>query len=188
MEERVRLTATTLRGIAHPLRMRLLGLLRDEGPSTATKLAERTGQSSGATSYHLRQLAAYGFVAEVPDQGTGRERWWQATHRSLSLEAHDAREAPEEAEAYMRSVAALYADVVDRWLGNMPAMPPEWDQAATLSDWRLKLTAEEAARLLEQMETLIRQYRRDDAEGPVPEGAEFVALQIQLMPFLGRAS
>jgi DNA-binding transcriptional ArsR family regulator len=63
-EDQVRLRAEMLRGIAHPLRVRLLDLLREDGPSTATRLAERTGQSSGATSYHLRQLAAYGFVVE----------------------------------------------------------------------------------------------------------------------------
>jgi predicted transcriptional regulator len=59
----------SLRGLAHPLRLHLLGLLRADGPATASQLAARTGQSSGATSYHLRQLAAYGFVVE--DTGRG---------------------------------------------------------------------------------------------------------------------
>src|SRR4051812_14770407 len=51
-----------LRALAHPLRNRLLGLLRLDGPATASRLARVVGESSGATSYHLRQLAAYGFV------------------------------------------------------------------------------------------------------------------------------
>ena len=41
----------------------------------------RTGESS-ATSYHLRQLAAYGFVVEDPGHGRGRERYWRAVERS----------------------------------------------------------------------------------------------------------
>jgi DNA-binding MarR family transcriptional regulator len=188
MEEKVRLSATTLRGIAHPLRLRLLGLLREDGPSTATKLAERTGQSSGATSYHLRQLAAYGFVSELTDQGTGRERWWQATHRGMSLEAEDIRNAPEEAETYMRLVAAQYAERVERWLNDLPLATPEWDRGATLSDWRLRLTPEEATRLMAEMQALIAAYRRDEEGVPAPEAAKRVALQIQLMPFLGDAS
>ncbi|NEE24033.1 helix-turn-helix transcriptional regulator, partial [Streptomyces sp. SID7982] len=49
--------ARTLRSLAHPLRIRLLNTLREFGPATASKLGERLGESSGATSYHLRQLA-----------------------------------------------------------------------------------------------------------------------------------
>ncbi|MGW1769551.1 ArsR/SmtB family transcription factor, partial [Streptomyces sp. NPDC002073] len=74
------LDARTLRGLAHPLRIRLLGALRHDGPATASRLAERLGESSGATSYHLRQLASYGFVEDAPEHGKGRERWWRAAH------------------------------------------------------------------------------------------------------------
>ncbi|HZB35626.1 MAG TPA: helix-turn-helix domain-containing protein, partial [Gaiellaceae bacterium] len=52
----------TLRAFVHPLRNRLLGALRIDGPATASELARRFDESSGATSYHLRQLARYGFV------------------------------------------------------------------------------------------------------------------------------
>src|SRR3712207_9537790 len=62
-------------------RSALLALLRSEGPSTASRLGQRIGESSGTTSYHLRQLAGLGFVEEVPGQGTARERWWRARHR-----------------------------------------------------------------------------------------------------------
>ena len=41
---------------------RIIAVLRREGPATATTLAERLGESSGATSYHLRSLARAGFV------------------------------------------------------------------------------------------------------------------------------
>ena len=64
------LDARSLRGLAHPLRMRLLTALRRGGPATASQLAEKLGESSGATSYHLRQLAAHGFVEDAPEQ------WW----------------------------------------------------------------------------------------------------------------
>ena len=66
--------ARTLRGLAHPVRVRIIGMLRQDGPSTATKLGERLGLSSAATSYHLRQLATYGFIAEADELGQGRER------------------------------------------------------------------------------------------------------------------
>ena len=47
----------TLRALTHPLRTRLLGALRVDGPATASELGRRFGESSGATSYHLRRLA-----------------------------------------------------------------------------------------------------------------------------------
>ena len=133
--DHVRLTPETLKALAHPLRVRLLNLLREQGPATATRLAELTGQSSGATSYHLRQLATYGFVEEDEGQvATGRERWWKAAHARTRLEATEARQAPAETEAYLRSVALLYAERTERWLAEAPLLTPEWDTGATLSD------------------------------------------------------
>lgn len=73
-----------LKAVAHPLRVRLLGELRTNGPATATELAGRLGESSGATSYHLRQLARYGFVEADPDRRDRRERRWRAIHRFTS--------------------------------------------------------------------------------------------------------
>ena len=54
-----------LRALAHPLRTRLLGQLRFHGPATASQLGRAVGESSGATSYHLRQLEACGFDEEI---------------------------------------------------------------------------------------------------------------------------
>jgi len=185
-ETRVPLTAHNLRGIAHPLRVRLLNLLREDGPSTATRLAERTGESSGATSYHLRQLALYGFTEEDPGQTGGRERWWRATSRSTSLEGPTLRSSPAEAETYLRAVASEYADRVDRWLSGITALPDEWDAGATLSNWRLRLTAAESTRLLAELEAVIDRYRPDTAESTGDADGERVVLQVQLMPFLDR--
>ena len=72
----IELDARTLRAIAHPLRMRMLGILRTEGPATATSLAARLGESSGTTSWHLRQLAEHGFIEEDSERGNRRDRWW----------------------------------------------------------------------------------------------------------------
>ncbi|MEC3952546.1 helix-turn-helix domain-containing protein [Nocardia sp. CDC153] len=66
-----------LRLLAHPLRRRIEEELRG-GPVNATSLAAALGESSGLTSYHLRQMAKYGFVEEVPELSNGKERWWRA--------------------------------------------------------------------------------------------------------------
>jgi DNA-binding MarR family transcriptional regulator len=74
-----------LRGLAHTQRLRILKVLRADGPSTATKLAERLGTNSGALSYHLRQLARHGFINEEPSLGNRRERWWSAAEEAASV-------------------------------------------------------------------------------------------------------
>ena len=70
------LGAREVRALAHPLRLRMLESLHD-GPATASMLARELGESSGATSYHLRALAAAGLIVEDLDRRKGRERWWK---------------------------------------------------------------------------------------------------------------
>jgi predicted ArsR family transcriptional regulator len=175
----------TLRGVAHPLRIRLLGLLRRDGPSTATRLAERTGVSSAAASYHLRSLGAYGFVVEDdgPPDKHGRERWWRAAHRGTWIE-----EVPPDPEGletyveYLRAVAYSYTQRIDTWLDELSSAPAGWRQAATLSDVMLRLSEEEAEDLHRRLETLLAQYRRHDPAQAGPAGTLPVAVQWQILP------
>ncbi|MFB9237410.1 helix-turn-helix domain-containing protein [Plantactinospora siamensis] len=189
--EIVRPDATSLRGLAHPLRVKMLTALREHGPATATLLAQRLGQSSGVTSYHLRQLAQHGFVVEDPDRGAGRERWWKAAHRGTSLGYEVSREAPGDVETYLRAVAALYIDRIDHWLSEWPALQGDWDGdwegTGTLSDQRLRLTPAESRELKEEILALVERYRKDDPDSPAPPGTEPVILQWQVMPFIRAA-
>lgn len=70
----------TLKAVSHPLRMQLLGALRRRGPSTASELARELGESSGSTSYHLRQLERFGFVGDDDEQPSRRERRWKSLY------------------------------------------------------------------------------------------------------------
>ena len=114
-----------LRALSHPVRLRMLGLLRTEGPATATTLAQRLGLNTGATSYHLRQLAQHGFIEEDTERGNGRDRWWRA--------AHDSHPAPtsaekgstdEDVEAYLTTVALLYGDKLRAAVAEMHGLRP----------------------------------------------------------------
>jgi DNA-binding transcriptional ArsR family regulator len=184
MSGEIKLDPRSLRGIAHPLRVRMLGLLRAYGPATATGLAERLGQSTGATSYHLRQLAAYGFVVEDAERGVGRERWWRAAHQRTMLDSATIARSPADAEAYVRAVAASNADQVERWLDEGLPAEPNWTGVGTLSHWRFRLSPAEAAELHTEIFALVERYRWDEADTPAPADAESVVLQVQLMPFL----
>ncbi len=174
------LTPTSLKALAHPVRVRLLGLLRADGPSTATALAGRLGESSGTTSYHLRQLAAADFVVEDAGRGNARERWWRAAQDSTRLEPHEIGDDPATLAAvdiYMGAVAHGYAMRVSTWLREGRTWPRRWYTAATLSDAQLSLSAAELKRLNAQLEELIESYRR-----PARKGDESVAVQYQSFP------
>lgn len=184
----------SLRGLAHPLRLQLLGLLRADGPATASQLAVRTGQSSGATSYHLRQLAAYGFVVEDADRGTGRDRWWRAAHRGTRFTLPE--DADEESRAlgeeYLRVVADANARQVQATIAGLATLDedlgPGWSDAFTLSDMLLRLTLGEARALVAELRDLARRYRSDDPESSAgaPANARRVVLQFQVLPSVSK--
>ncbi|AGL20535.1 winged helix-turn-helix domain-containing protein [Actinoplanes sp. N902-109] len=182
------LDARTLRGVAHPLRLRLLGSLRHEGPQTATQLAARFGESSAATSYHLRTLAAHGFVADAPELGRGRERFWRAVHRSTWYDV-PGPDAPERelGAAYLRTVARMYAENIERSVDELADGPHEWARVASMSDLTLTLSAAETKQLADDMMALLVRYR-DRAAERTGEDAERLAVttQFQILPRRGR--
>ncbi|MGH3402695.1 MAG: winged helix-turn-helix domain-containing protein, partial [Streptosporangiaceae bacterium] len=63
-------------GLGHPLRAALLDLLSRRATLTSTQAAAELGESSGACSFHLRQLERYGQIEAVPGQH-GRARPWR---------------------------------------------------------------------------------------------------------------
>src|SRR3954449_11685275 len=65
-----------LRAMAHPFRLRLLDLIVRRGTVTSAEAAEATGESTASCSFHLRQLAKYGFI-EPADPRNARERPWK---------------------------------------------------------------------------------------------------------------
>ncbi|ONK14538.1 helix-turn-helix domain-containing protein [Streptomyces sp. MP131-18] len=180
-----RAVADGLRSLAHPVRVRLLGLLRRHGPATATGLARDTGLTSGATSYHLRRLAAAGLVEEADDRGNARERWWRSTYRATHL--HDARPAghePGAAPARLRAVAAAHAVRVQQTVGELEALPVEWRQVVDLGDVPLLLTPEEAGRLRAELWDLVGRFRRDvpALRATAPADAARVTVMAHVLP------
>ncbi|WP_316525371.1 ArsR/SmtB family transcription factor [Kitasatospora brasiliensis] len=179
----VSLTAESMRAMAHPVRLRVVGLLRKHGPSTATRLAAELGINSGATSYHLRQLAAAGFVVEDESRGNARERWWRSAHRLTLWSVEEmADEQLGEAAGYLRSVLAAHTLAAQRSLDAFEAMPRDWRKALNLSDMVLQLTPAEAERLSGELSEVIRRYRWVGAEGPVPEGSQQVSVVVHVLP------
>ncbi|MFE2979122.1 ArsR/SmtB family transcription factor [Streptomyces sp. NPDC059258] len=183
-ERDIQLDTARLRVLAHPLRVNVLALLRQRGPSTATRIADELGINPGSASYHLRRLAAGGLIVEAPERGTGRERWWESAHRQS---IHDPAIGPaaqrEAGRAYTQAVALACVDRLQKAAEEVPLLPVEWYEASVYGDFALWLAPEDVGRMRAEMFEVISRYRHSQADAP--QGAVPVSLQVQAFPVPG---
>ncbi|HEY9290789.1 MAG TPA: helix-turn-helix domain-containing protein [Microlunatus sp.] len=183
----IELDTATLRVLAHPMRVSVLRLLRQRGPSTATRLAAELGINPGAASYHLRRLAAGGLIVEDEERGTGRDRWWTAVHRqSIYDPAAAPVEQREVGRTYTHAVALAAIQRLRRAAEEIPRLPEEWAEVSTYADFTFRLTPDELDGLrAELLEVLHRYQQRQAAESGSSAGAIPVSLQVQAFPVPG---
>ncbi|MFV2144721.1 helix-turn-helix domain-containing protein [Isoptericola sp. G70] len=195
-----KLDATRLRGLSHPLRVRILDLLQVHGALTATGLAELLGESSGSTSYHLRQLAKHDFVREVEGRGTARERWWEAAPGGFSIGPED------EDDAGLRTTKTLVNAEFERGRQEkiwqlLHAMDietertglAEWKDSVTLMTSNMFATAEQLARMIDAVTAVIDEQLaalkdQEDVPGAVPVQVHFNAFPVVSAALDRRAS
>jgi hypothetical protein len=147
-----------LRALAHPTRLALIGLLRREGPLTATQAGQALGESAQSCWFHLRQLEKYGMVEETGG-GHGRERPWRATAQFTNWPlTATTPEMAAAAELYSSVVAERYFEQLMAWLAAKASEPPEWQEAAHFGDALLYVTAEELAALKLQVRAMLDPY------------------------------
>jgi DNA-binding transcriptional ArsR family regulator len=174
-----------LRALAHPLRNRLLGRLRLNGPATASQLGRVFGESSGSTSYHLRQLAAYGFVEEIEGEGSARERWWRARHRMTSWQAADvvAQEGGAEVEDEMtRLQLDAHARVLTAWRQQQEQLDPAWTTVASLNDYALRLQPDEARALAAELDAVLNRWMDAHPADSGPGAGDLVSVLLDVVP------
>ena len=156
------LDLVALRALAHPLRVEIFDALSTYGSFTASGLAERLGESSGATSYHLRQLEKHGFVREVEGKGTSRERWWERTPGGVNIGSEDATATPAGRSAatmifrQMRfTEEKLITDFVEK---ASDEMAQEWLEGSAISTMNTRLTPEQLKEFTREMMALSDKY------------------------------
>ena len=182
------LTMESLKSLAHPLRVRIYDELSAYGPLTASGLAERLGESSGATSYHLRQLERAGLVREDETRGKGRERWWERRPGSIAIP--DARSLrPGSAE---RLAVKL---VEDEWYRSREqnfheftaeseqVFGPEWLDVATADTINLRLTPDQVHGLVTEIDVVLEKYIDAYKRTPSP-GSRPVQIHINAFPLV----
>jgi len=172
----------TMRALAHPARIALWQHLLLEGPATATECAPVAGLSPSACSYHLRQLARYGFVEQ--DQAAavnGRERPWRGVVSSTTIEDLDDPVAEMAARLLNSSLDEHWREARRRYLAQAADYSAEWRRAAGSDQTVLYVTADELLRLREQIRELYVPFIRLSGQER-PAGAQPVQGVIEFAP------
>jgi Helix-turn-helix domain len=166
--------------LGHPLRVALLGLLARRATLTSTEAARELGESSGACSFHLRQLARYGHVEEAPGAG-GRARPWRlVTTAKPAGQGLAGSELPggEPAGGQLAGselaggdeFGALARELENegyrRWLSDRAAAPPGWRDEAFSTV--LQLTPEELTEVAAAIRGVIAAYAGRPGPDPRP--------------------
>jgi DNA-binding transcriptional ArsR family regulator len=184
------LDIAALKALAHPLRVQLFDALATYGSATASGLAERLGESSGATSYHLRQLEKHGLVREVPGKGTSRERWWERPPGAVNIGSKAATQTPagrSAANLIFRELNVneqrMLVEFVDRALDELSV---EWQDAAAVSTMNSTLTPAQLRKYVEEVSALGDKYVRK-YKGQKIAGARPVHIVFQAFPVMDAA-
>ncbi|MFD5823181.1 winged helix-turn-helix domain-containing protein [Nesterenkonia xinjiangensis] len=171
-EADLQMDSKTMKAFAHPLRMAMYSYLSDKGSATATQLAKHLDESTGQTSYHLRQLEKHGLVEEDPDRGTGRERWWKPAGFSLRAELlkGDPSQMPVAQALWQHQMQERF-QTLRRWMTNVTEEPQHWIESSVDSNSTSTMSAEEMRAMRDELMEVIERHTdaseaRVKASGP----------------------
>jgi DNA-binding transcriptional ArsR family regulator len=153
---------SALRALAHPLRLRILGTLRADGPQSVGSLARTLDVAPGSVSYHVATLEKHGFVVEAPELArNGRERWWRATAESTAFDPVELSMDPDRREAgqaFRRTIVQAYANELQRYLDTEESLDAEWIAAGVQGDSFAWLTPRQLREFSDAAEELARRF------------------------------
>lgn len=163
----------SMRALSHPIRLALVEVLTLHGSLTATQASKLIGETPTSCSFHLRQLAKYGFVEEACPM-PGRSRPWRMTRLGWLLE-----DEPDD-EAHAAAARHLGEVTLNRQLVRHRAH--EYGAQRTHTIWWV--TPEEATELHAEIEQLMMRFR-DRLQNPSvrPVGAKAVEAVVLTHPF-----
>jgi DNA-binding transcriptional ArsR family regulator len=179
----------SLKALAHPLRVQILEMLSRYGAQTACSLGELLGESSGSTSYHLRQLAKHDFVREVEGKGTARERWWERPRGAIEVSSPELASSPATQEAsrlvnreFEHRRQAVLADFMAH---GADTLERDWLDAATVSTANVRMNQEQLGAYTRAMEAYSYRLLEEIRGAEDQEGARPVQIHFNAFPILG---
>ena len=146
-----------IRALAHPLRLDLLQLLGSAGPATAAHCGRVLGVSQASCSFHLRQLAKYGFVEDAGPGQDRRERQWRITQQRLSVRSGTGGDAVVRQQIERLVVEREMQAILD-YSQRPDGASPEWQHKAGIVTGMAVLTPDDAAALKGKWIALLAPY------------------------------
>ncbi len=171
-----------IRALSHPLRLDLIELL-GAGPATAAECARALGSTQASCSFHLRQLAKYGFVAEAPPGDDKRERRWQLLDYEQNWSSDDPALTGALDQVFARREAGRLID----WSTRRASEPGEWQRASMLGGATVALTPDEVDEIMRRfgavMAELVPKFGdRIGDRSAWPDGARPVRILLAATP------
>jgi DNA-binding transcriptional ArsR family regulator len=175
-----------IRALAHPIRLALMDALAVSGPLTATEAGKLVGESPSSCSFHLRQLAKYGFVEETPER-RGRNRPWHLVRLSATVSETSGNVGRDVVARGL--VEALYQRALDRlqrWRRTRHLCPLELRQTAGFAETIWWVTPEELSAIDNRLNELLllheERSRDPQARPPGAIPVQFTAFRFPLWP------
>lgn len=146
-----------IRALAHPLRLDLLQLLGAGGSATAAQCGRVLGVSQASCSFHLRQLAKYGFVEDAGPGRDRRERQWQVAHPRLAVRVGRGGDLAVRQQIEALVVQREMQAVLD-YSRRPDGAEPEWQHKAGIVSAMAVLSPDDAAAIKEKWIALLAPY------------------------------
>jgi predicted ArsR family transcriptional regulator len=150
------------------MRVQILRYLELHKQASVTGLAEELGETTGATSYHLRQLARHGFVeefdgAEPAANRVGRKRrWWRMAVEQIHTSGYEFLERDDTREAFgflMREGVDDRSRRLANWYATAREWPEPWQRASSDMAGTVELDPKQTRALADDLAKLAEKYR-----------------------------
>lgn len=182
------LVTAALKGLAHPLRVEIYEALTKHGKQTATSLAQRLGESTGSTSYHLRQLARHNLIRQVESSSGGREKWWERSPGAIDIQRRSSKEDPAASASagfilreWARNGTRTLEDFVEV-LTTDDQLSDEWADVSQVHTSNVRLTPDQLKEITDEfyrmVATVIDKYRGRNDPGSRPVQIQFNAFPL----------
>jgi DNA-binding transcriptional ArsR family regulator len=171
--------ANAIRALAHEARQQVINVLYSEQRAyTSTQLAELTGLTPSAMSYHLRALERWGVVQRAEGGSDARNRPWRAAGTDLRVSGDG--EATDAARDALRS--QVFGAIGQRARAVRALPPQERKHYAVLGVAELWLTEDQVEALsvmLDQLMVGLHEQGWTNEPGP---GKKRIAYVYSLLP------
>lgn len=148
-----------IRALSHPARLAAIDELYSGRVATSTELAELTGLTPSAMSYHLRAMEKLGIVERDDSATDARERPWRAAGKGLSVSSFPTTAHKAAATLIFGSIFESQRRTIEHFVNVEPDLPEEWREAVNFDTGALHLTADETRQLVDALQEAMKPFR-----------------------------